>query len=565
MDGALLPTTKRVSPPDETEPVSTFPKLFAATVEGRADHDALVVADETLSYRELDRRSARMARALLAAGAGKGTRIGLLAPDSAIWLTTFYAALRIGALVTPISTLATPSELAQILRTSDAQVVIGARRFLNHDYAENLMTAVPGLAEGSAEALRVGGAPYLRSVWLDDVAGAPWARSLDDLLRRADAPDAPDATLLAAVEREVVPGDDAFVVYTSGSTATPKAVMHGQWAVARQPPALAQYFGLRGGDRTMCLLPAFWMGGIMTALQVLSTGSTLVYPPSPNIDDALDTVQRCDVTNVVVWHTSTKLRAAAAKRGVDLDGIRVTGAPSRDEYGEIIPPHLQADLLGMSESFGPHSAEPINRRLPESKAGAAGRAVNGIERRVVDPETAAEVPVGEVGELQLRGGALMTGFYKADRRTVFTPDGFYPTNDLVRIDAEGYAYFVGRTGDMIKTNSANVSRLEVEAALNALPDVELSVVAGLPDPELGEILAAAVVPATGTTPSEDKLKAALRETLSSFKVPRRIVFVSHDDVPRTATGKVMLFELAEFIGSHIDLEPDRTGQTIGNR
>ena len=157
----------------------------------------------------------------------------------------------------------------------------------------------------------------------------------------------------------------------------------------------------------------------------------------------------------------------------------------------------------MSESFSAHSAEPINRRMPDDKEGASGRAVNGIERRVVDPETGEEVPPGEVGELQLRGGALMTGFYKVDRDEVFTPDGFYPTNDLVRIDADGYLCFVGRTGDMIKTSSANVSRLEVEAALNALPEVELSLVAGLPDAELGEMVAAAVVPAPGADPTED--------------------------------------------------------------
>ncbi|BBZ15507.1 hypothetical protein MBRA_57020 (plasmid) [Mycobacterium branderi] len=553
----MSPTTKTVATPPEIEPVSTFPKLLAQTVAARAEHDALVAADETLSYRELDQRCAKMARALLAIGAGKGTRIALLAPDTALWLTTFYAALRIGALVTPISTLTTPSELAQILRTSDAQIVIGARRFLNHDYGEKLTAALPGVCDGTAGTLRVAGAPYLRSVWLDDVAGLPWARSVDDLLSRADGPDAPDDALLAALEHEVVPGDDAFVVYTSGSTAVPKAVMHGQWAVARQPATLATYFGLKSTDRTLCLLPAFWMGGIMTALQVLSTGGTLVYPAGPDIDTVLDTIGRCNVTNIVVWHVSTKLRAAAAARGVDLDGIRVTGAPSRDEHDEIIPPHLQANLLGMSESFGPHSAEPINHRLPESKAGASGRAVNGIERRVVDPQTGAQVAVDEVGELQLRGGALMTGFYKMDRRTVFTPDGFYPTGDLVRLDADGYAYFVGRTGDMIKTNSANVSRLEVEAALNALPDVELSLVAGLPDPERGEIVAAAVIPANGSAPTESDLKEALRQTLSSFKVPRRIVFVSHDDVPRTATGKVRLFELAEFIASRIDMTPNR--------
>jgi acyl-coenzyme A synthetase/AMP-(fatty) acid ligase len=104
---------------------------------------------------------------------------------------------------------------------------------------------------------------------------------------------------------------------------------------------------------------------------------------------------------------------------------------------------------------------------------------------------------------------------------------------------------------MIKTNSANVSRVEVEAALNALPDVDLSLVAGLPDPERGEIVAAAVVPAAGANPTEAGLQAALRDRLSSFKIPRRIVFISHDDVPRTVTGKVQLFDLADLIASRL--------------
>ena len=120
------------------EPASTFPQLLAEVVVARADHDALIFAEETLSYTELDRRTARIARALLAIGVGKGTRIGILAPDSTLLLTTFYAALRIGALVTPISTLATPTELAHIIGNSDAQILIGVRSFLSHDYGARL-------------------------------------------------------------------------------------------------------------------------------------------------------------------------------------------------------------------------------------------------------------------------------------------------------------------------------------------------------------------------------------------------------------------------------------------
>lgn len=218
-----------------TEPASTFPKLFAEVVARRGDHDALRVADETLTYRDLDERTSQMARALLAVGVGKATRIAVLAPDSALFLTTFYAALRIGALVTPISTLSTPTELAHILRTSDAQILIGARRFLSRDHGQILEAALPGIHDGTARALRLPAAPHLRSVWLDEADDLPWASSLAALHARAEGPEAPDRALLAAVENEVVPGDDAFVVYTSGSTAAPKAVVHGQWAVARQP------------------------------------------------------------------------------------------------------------------------------------------------------------------------------------------------------------------------------------------------------------------------------------------------------------------------------------------
>ncbi len=161
---------------EETAPASTLPELFASVVAARGKHDAIVMARETLSYEELDLRSAKMARALLAIGAGKGTRISLMAPDGVLWLTTFLAGLRIGALVSLTSTLCTPPELAHILRNSDTQIFIGARRFLRHDYAKTLTGALPGLSASKAELLRLRGAPFLRSIWLDDADGLGWAR-----------------------------------------------------------------------------------------------------------------------------------------------------------------------------------------------------------------------------------------------------------------------------------------------------------------------------------------------------------------------------------------------------
>lgn len=535
----------------QAEPPSTIPALLRSVVAARGPHEAVATAAETLSYDDLDRRTARMARALLALGAGKGARIALMAPDGVLWITTFLAALRIGALVSVVSTLCTPPELAHILRFSDAQIFIGVRGFLRHDYVRTLTAALAGLEAQPAEALRLPAAPYLRSVWLDDAAGLGWARPIDELLARADAPSAPDDALLAAVEQQVSPGDDAVIVYTSGSTSAPKAVVHTQGNVTRHPRALSRYFLLKPGDRMLPQLPAFWLGGMVMAMQTLSVGATLVYPASPEIEAVVDAIEQLGVTRVNSWgEPLVRLRQAATVRGIDVERIVGLG-PFRDAAGEPIPPPLQVNMLGMSETFAAHSSEPLDHRLPDDKAGSSGRTVNGFERRVVDPETGEPVSLGEVGELQLRGGALMSGLYKVEREKVFTADGFYPTGDLVRLDADGHLYFVARRGDMIKTKAANVSRLEVEAAMRRLPGVELPIVVGLPDAELGQRVVAAAVPAPGAVLSEEAIKAGLREVLSSYKIPREIVFIGHDEVPRTATGKLKLFELGDMIAAQI--------------
>ena len=523
------------------EPPSTIPGQFAAIVSARGEHDAIAMRAETVSYAELDRRSARMARALLAAGAGKGARIALLAPDGIFWSTVFLAALRIGALVTVVSTLCTPRELAHILRNSDTQYFISARRFLSHDYAKTLEAAFPCLAGCEPGKLMLSDAPYLRSIWIDGHEGLSWSLPVEALLAGAEAV---DAELLAAADAQVFPGDEAVIVYTSGSTSQPKAVIHTQWNISRHPPELAKLFLIKPEDRMLPMLPAFWLGGMAMFFQVLSQGATLVYPASPDLEVLVETIKALKVNRLNGWGDGlNRLRKLAPERGIDIDAIVGLGH-FRDEAGELIPAQFQSNMLGMSETFAPHSAEPLNYRMPADKAFCCGRPVNGYERRVVDPETGAPVPAGEVGELQLRGGALMKGLYTRLDSDVFTADGFYPTGDLVRIDADDYLYFVARRNDMIKTRAANVSRLEVEAALNELPEVELSVVTGLDDADFGQLVVAAVVPAKGAAPSEDGLRAALRDSLSSYKVPRRIIFIGEQDIPRTATGKIRLHDVA---------------------
>lgn len=529
---------------------TTVGAVLRRSVAARAGHDAIVTSKETLSYATLDERSATMARALVAIGAGKGTRIALLAPDGILWLTTFLAATRIGAIVAPISTLCTAPELAYILRHCDAQILIGVRRFRHHDYAQRMTTALPGLAESRGQ-LYLAQAPFLRSIWLDDATGADWAGSHDTLLARAATRDAPDTALLAAMESEVMPSDDAVIVYTSGSTSLPKAVLHTQLSAAHHPQVLAEHFLIKASDRMMPLLPLFWIGGLVMALEVLQAGAALVYPESPSLDVVCDSIVNLRANRINTWGPQLpRLRAAVAARGVDVESIGGL-AQLREPDGTPIPPDRAANMLGMTESFGPHSSEPLDTVLPAHRRGSSGRATGDYERRVVDPATGEVLGPGSSGELQLRGGGLMRGFYKIEPRDIFTPDGFYPTGDIVRIEADGHLFFEARRADTLKSSGANVSRLEVEAALRTLPDVALPIVVGLPDAEVGQLVVAAVVPTEGSAPTEASLQAALRERLSSYKVPRRILVISPEEVLWTPSNKVKLAEMAQMIAKRL--------------
>ena len=528
----------------------TVGAVLRRSVAADPAHDAIATCAETLSYRALEQRSATMARALIAIGAGKGTRIALLAPDGILWLTTFLAAMRIGAIVAPLSTLCTAPELAYLLRHSDAQIFIGVRRFLRHEYAERMRTALPGLANARGP-LRLNDAPFLRSVWLDDATDADWAGSLEALLARAAAPDAPNAGLLAAIENEVMPSDDAVIIYTSGSTSQPKAVLHTQRSVAHHPQILGEHFRIKASDRMMPLLPLFWVGGLTMALEVLQAGGTLLYPESPALDTVCDSIVTLRANRINTWGPQlARLRTAVAARGIDVESIGGL-AQLREPNGKPIPAERAANMLGMTESFGPHSSEPLDTVLPAHRAGSSGRATSDYERRVVDPAAGEVLAPGRSGELQLRSGGLMKGFYKVDPRQVFTPDGFYPTGDIVRIEEDGHLFFEGRRGDTLKTSGANVSRLEVEAALRALPEVALPIVVGLPDAEIGQLVVAAVVPTEGSAPTEASLQEALRGRLSSYKVPRRILVIAPDEVLWTPSNKIRLADMAKMIATRL--------------
>lgn len=494
-------------------PPLTIPALLTHRARESGPETYLVTPTGRLSYAEADEASGSIARRLLAAGIGKGSRVGLFFPNDLDWITWWLALSRIGALVVPMSTLYAPAELAKVLRLADISVLVTPARVLKVDVAHHLEAALPELAGQLRDAIALTAAPYLRRIVVTDGTDRTWATPAADL--SATVP----AAVLTAVEDEVSPADLAIMVHTSGSTADPKGVLHTHGTVVRQtsgwPAAIRAVTGSPERPRILCAMPFFWIGGLLAALGALHESITLLVLPGLDPGTALDLVEAERATGVIGWPAFTqRLRDHPSFAGRDLSSAPLL----RDGPLDIA-------MVDVPDGF------PVHRTMSETAGGFVH-----TEMAIVD-NTGAPVPDGVTGELLVRGVGVMAGYNKRERDEVFDADGWYHTGDQVyRRAGDPRLFYVGRSTDLIKAGGANVSPLEVEAVITALPEVAQCVVVGLPHPERGEEVCAVVVP---QQPGVDagRLAEQARSRLSAYKVPTRWVVTDADHVPTLPSGK----------------------------
>ncbi len=496
----------------------TLPSLLHARASARGRHTWLICDDDELTYGEAEARSAEVAKALLATGAGPGTRIGLLHPNSSAFVVRALAAMRIGAIAFPLSTFSTSAELHTLLLHADVEMLFATTTFRGRDYRVVV-----------DEAQNASPLPALRQVWFDDDT---------DLVALADRI---SNEVLAAAEARVAPGDRMVVVHTSGSTSEPKGVIHEHGPLIRHLDNLVQLRRYTETDVLFANSPFFWIGGFAyTLLGTLVAGATLVCSNATDTAATLDVLERVrpTMTNgfaAAVAHLAKDPTFAAR----DLSSIR------RGNLWPIMPadvraadPELRHNMLGMTEAGSVCLASEDERDQPESRRGSFGKPVPGLDAIVVDPETSVACEEDEIGELWLRGPFLMEGYLGRARDDTFTADGWYRTGDLFSVDADGFFYFAGRRGDMIKTAGANVSPREVEAAIANATGL-VSHVVGLDDAERGQLVAAALrVPRSEPAPDLEELRVALREKLSAYKVPQRWLVLADNEVPMLSSGKL---------------------------
>lgn len=517
----------------------TVGALLAERAAARGDHPLLICDDDVLTYAAAAAASGALAKGLLAAGAGRGTHVALLHPNGPALVTGWLAAARVGAVALPLSTFSTAAELHGLLCHADVEVLLATTSFRGRDYVADLAGAVPGLDLAAPPPLRTPAVPALRRLALD--AGAPGVHPGWTVAALTAAGAEVGDDVLAAAEVAVAPSDRMVIVHTSGSTSAPKGVIHQHGPLLRHVHTLN---GLRRYTEDEVLFsnsPFFWIGGFAySLLGTLLAGATLVCSNATDPAATLDLLERVRPTMVNGFAAAVAhLAEDPSFGGRDLSSIR------RGNLWPIMPagvrpadPELRHNMLGMTEAGSVCLASEDEGDQPEHRRGSFGRPVPGLEAKVVDPERGEACGDGEVGELWLRGPALMEGYYGRERHVTFTPDGWFRTGDLFETDAEGFFYFRGRRGDMIKTAGANVSPREVEAAIAEATGL-VSHVVGIDDPERGQVVVAAVrVPPGRPAPDPEALRAALRARLSAYKVPRRVVVLADDQVPMLSSGKL---------------------------
>jgi long-chain acyl-CoA synthetase len=486
--------------------------LLTESAARDGDHIAIKLDDTEVSYALLDEGTKRVAGMLREKGVGPGDRVGVMLPNVPYFPIVYYGILRAGAVVVPMNVLLKGREVAFYLKDSGAKVL-----FAWGDFGE---AAGAGADQAGAELVAVAPGDFEQLV----MAAEPVQGVVD---RAGDA--------------------DAVILYTSGTTGTPKGAQLTHDNLRRNAEVSRGLHDTSADDVILGALPLFHSFGQTCTLNAgIGAGSTITLLPRFDPAKALEIIQRDQVTIFMGVPTMYgALLHAPQREGADLSSLRLCVSGGASLPLELMREFEEAFDAVILEGYGLSETSPIasfNHPDRARKPGSIGTPIRGVEFKLVD-EDGNEVPEGESGEILIMGHNVMKGYWGRDDATQEAiRDGWFHSGDMAKVDEDGYFFIVDRKKDMIIRGGYNVYPREVEEVLYEHPAVREAAVVGVPHGEWGEEVGAAVALKEGEQISPEELRDYVKENVASYKYPREIWFV--DELPKGPTGKILKREIS---------------------
>jgi len=483
----------------------------------RPDHTAVVFEDSRLSFREFNARVNRLANTLLGSNVRKGDKVATVLPNCLSLLETYWAVAKIGAVVVPLSPLLRGKALAALIQDSDTGTIIASPNF-----AEPLASIKQELRNVPEERFILTGSSRVSGF-----------QSYDELTRRASEAEPP--------KTEIVDSDPYNIIYSSGTTGTPKGIVHTHYIRASYCTLFASTFRMRPESIALHAGSIVFNGAFLTLMPAMYLGATYILQKSFDPRAFVETVERERVTHVmmvpsqIVALLGSPYFSAEALQSLEMLGT--VGAPlhreHKDKLNRSLPDRFY-ELYGLTEGF----MTVLDKTHFASKPNSVGPPQPFFEMRIVN-EQGEDLPPGEIGEIVGRGPQLMPGYYKRpDLTAQAIVDGWLHTGDLGYADEDGFLYLVDRMKDMIISGGTNVFPKDIEEIIVQHPAVREAAVFGVPDEKWGETPLAAVVLEKPGAITAEKLTVWINERVDA-KNQRVSRVVIMEEFPRSTAGKTL--------------------------
>ncbi|MFZ5813980.1 MAG: long-chain-fatty-acid--CoA ligase [Bacillota bacterium] len=515
--------------------------LLEQAAERHGDGTATIFYGAKLTYRQMRQQARRVAAGLIGLGVRKGDRVALMLPNCPQAVIAYYGALMAGAIVVQVNPLYMPRELSHQISDSGARVMIA----LDLTYPKVSQLDIPHVIYTSLAEYMPVPIKWIAPLKLKP----PKIKYTSGVLRWTDLLAHPPLGQPVRVN----PGEDlALLQYTGATTGLAKGCMltHRNLVANVKQTEAWLYKARRGSDLVaMAALPFFHVYGMTTVMNfTVSMGGTMILQPKFEARETLKLIQK---------HRPSIFPGAptmyvALNHIPDVTKFRLDSIDACISGAAPLPVEVQQTFESLTggrlvEGYGLTEAAPVTHANPiweRRKAGSIGLPWPDTECRIVDPDTGEEVPLGEVGELVVRGPQVMKGYWNSPAATAETlKDGWLYTGDMARMDEEGYFYIVDRKKDMIIAGGFNIYPREVEEVLYLHRGIKEAAVVGIPDEYRGETVKAYVVPKEGYTLDAAEIMEFCRQHLASYKTPRLIEF--RKELPKSLVGKVLRRVLLE--------------------